>query len=108
MAILDTFLSLLARGQDNALLRYSIANEYLRMDRPEAALPHLEQALARDPDYSAAWKLQGKTLHALGRSAEAIPVLTRGIAVAERKGDVQAAREMQVFLKRARAAAGTG
>ncbi|MEJ2577013.1 MAG: hypothetical protein P8106_10165, partial [Gammaproteobacteria bacterium] len=59
-----------------------------------------------DPQYSAAWKLYGKALAALERQAEAAEVYRRGIAVAERRGDVQAAKEMRVFLKRAQKALG--
>ncbi|RMD69724.1 MAG: tetratricopeptide repeat protein, partial [Gammaproteobacteria bacterium] len=66
----------------------------------EKAALHLAQAVARDPGYSAAWKLYGKALSELGRTEEAKEAYRRGIEAAERKGDVQAAKEMRVFLKR--------
>ena len=101
MSILDNFEKMLAAGQDNALLRYSLGNEYLKLGDLERAIEHLAAATRLDPRYSAAWKLQVKALQASGRATEAIAVLDQGIAVAEAKGDIQAAKEMGVFRKRA-------
>jgi len=53
------------------------------------------------PKYSAAWKLLGKALAESGDQAAAIEAFDQGIAVAEEKGDKQAAKEMQVFRRRA-------
>ena len=61
---------------------------------------HLRKALAHDPKYSAAWKRLGKALTDTGRTDEAIAAYEQGIRAAEEKGDVQAAKEMRVFLKR--------
>jgi len=100
MGIIDNFESMLARGQDSALLRYSLGNEYLKVDEADKAVVHLAEAVRLDPAYSAAWKLYGKALAALGRHAEAVAAFDQGIATAESKGDVQAAKEMRVFRKR--------
>ena len=100
MSIIDNLQSMLTRGQDSALLRYGLGNEYLKAGEPAPAAEHLAAALRQDPDYSAAWKLYGKALTALGRDAEAITAFDQGIAAAERKGDIQAAKEMRVFRKR--------
>jgi tetratricopeptide (TPR) repeat protein len=100
MGIIDNLQAMLKRGQDSALLRYSLGGEYLKADDLEQALLHLAEAVRLDPGYSAAWKLYGKTLSALGRHAEAIEAFDRGIEVAESKGDIQAAKEMKVFRKR--------
>jgi hypothetical protein len=53
-----------------------------------------------DPGYSAAWKLLGKALNAAGREAEALAAYRAGIAAADKKGDKQAMKEMQVFARR--------
>lgn len=91
---------MLARGQDGALLRYSLGAEYLKQAMPEQAVEHLRRALALDPNYSAAYKLLGQALSGLGKNAEAAQVYETGIRVAAAKGDIQAAKEMTVFLKR--------
>jgi predicted Zn-dependent protease len=100
MGVIDNLEALLARGQDNALLRYGLANEYLKLGKPEIAIGHLRRCVAHDPKYSAAWKRLGKALAETGRTDDAIAAYENGIQVAEEKGDIQAAREMKVFLKR--------
>ncbi len=94
------FERLLAAGRDGALLRFSLGSEYLKIDAPSVAATHLEQAVALDPGFSAAWKLYGRALAACGRFEQALAAYASGIAAAERKGDKQAAREMAVFAKR--------
>ncbi|HEX2826443.1 MAG TPA: tetratricopeptide repeat protein [Burkholderiales bacterium] len=98
--LLDNLLKMLAAGRDNALLRYSLGNEYLKAGEAAAAVEHLRAALAHDPEYSAAWKLLGKAHEAAGSRAEALDAYRKGIAVAEKKGDKQAAKEMAVFARR--------
>jgi len=100
MAILDNLEAMLARGQDNALVRYGIGAEYLKLNQFDKAAEHLHKAVEKDPKYSAAWKLLGKALADAGRNDEAIKAYENGIKVAEEKGDKQAAKEMAVFLKR--------
>ncbi len=90
----------LAAGRDDALLRFSLGNEYLKLNDPAVAAQHLNQAVSHDPAYSAAWKLLGKALAECGRLKEALNAYQRGIEVAEKKGDKQAAKEMRVFARR--------
>ena len=100
MAIVDNLEAMLARGQDTALLRYSLGGEYLNLNQPDKAAEHLRHAVAQDAKYSAAWKLLGRALADAGHKNEAITAYEDGIKVAEEKGDKQAAKEMMVFLKR--------
>ncbi|MET0065119.1 MAG: tetratricopeptide repeat protein [Candidatus Thiodiazotropha sp.] len=92
--------SMLDRGMDNSLLRYTLGTLCLQQDDPESAVTHLQRALEQDDQHSASWKHFGKALAALHRTDEARDAWQRGIAVAEDKGDVQAVKEMRVFLKR--------
>ena len=48
MSILDNFEKMLAAGQDNALLRYSLGNEYLKAGDARAAVRHLQCAVEHD------------------------------------------------------------
>ena len=100
MAAIENFEAMLARGQDNVLVRYSLGNEYLKLGQPGKAAEHLQKAVAHDPKFSAAWKLLGKALADAGRDAEAISAYEQGVRVAGEQGDIQAAKEMTVFLKR--------
>jgi Tfp pilus assembly protein PilF len=102
MSMIENLEGMLAKGQDNVLLRFGLGNEYLKEGRYAEAAEHLREAVAHDPKYSAAWKLLGKALSQLGDGAGAIDAYEKGIAAAEEKGDKQAAKEMTVFLKRLR------
>ena len=101
MGLTDNLEAMLARGQDNALLRFSLGGAYLKAGDNDRAVAHLAQAVVHDPQYSAAWKLYGKALTEVGRLDDALAAFDAGIAVAEAKGDIQAAKEMRVFRRRA-------
>lgn len=101
MTMIENLHGMLERGVDSALLRYSLGNELLKIGDADSAIAHLREALRFDVEYSAAWKTLGKALAEIGEHAEAADVLQRGIEVAERRGDIQAAKEMGVFRKRA-------
>ena len=91
---------MLQSGQDNALLRFGLGQAYLKEKQYDKAVIHLLQATIHDPNYSAAWKLLGKAYTELHDNEHAISSYQSGIAIAEQKGDKQAAKEMQIFLKR--------
>lgn len=90
---------LLAKGPETALLRYSLGSACLD-DDPTRAVEHLQAALKLDPSHVAAWKLLGQALAASGKTALAREAYSEGIVTAEIAGQIQAAREMRVFLKR--------
>jgi len=97
---LDAFLAMLDRGQDSAVLRYSLGTELLAAKDAAAAIAHLRRAVEQDPLYSAAWKALGQALAGQGSLADAADAYRRGIDAAGKRGDVQAAKEMKVFLRR--------
>ena len=98
--IISNFKSMLEQGQDNALIRFGLGNAYLNSKDYKKAIEHQALALKHDPNYSAAWKLYGKALASTGNNDEAIKAYKQGIEIADNKGDIQAAKEMKVFLKR--------
>lgn len=91
---------MLERGQDSPLLRFSLGSECLKEGDRLAAIEHLRKAIDLNRNYSAAWKLLGQAYADTGSVERARRVLEEGIAVATEHGDMQAAREMRVFLKR--------
>jgi predicted Zn-dependent protease len=97
---LANFLRMLEAGKEGALLRYSIGNEYGKIGEMASAVPHLRRAVELDPEYTAAWKLLGKALAESGHPTDALGAYNAGIAVAARRGDKQAQKEMQVFARR--------
>ena len=102
MDIIERFETMLTAGQDNALLRFTLGNAYFKKGLYANAIDHLSHALEQDKNYSAAWKYYAMALDKNGQADQAIAAYESGIAVAEKKGDIQAAREMKVFLNRLR------
>ncbi|MGK2951021.1 MAG: tetratricopeptide repeat protein [Thiobacillus sp.] len=100
MPSIADFEAMLAAGRDNALLRFSLGNEYLKQGDAARAADHLRHAVEHDPKYSAAWKLLGKALTDMEAWRDALAAYRQGIAVAEARGDKQAAKEMGVFARR--------
>lgn len=99
-AVIANLEKLIGTPRDGALLRFSLGNEYLKSGDAHNAQLHLAVAVARDPAYSAAWKLLGKALSETGQPQAALDAYRQGIAVAEKRGDKQAAKEMTVFARR--------
>ena len=64
--------------RDNALLRFSLGNEYLKAGAMTEAANCFRNALERDPNYSAAWKALGKEALCIGQG-----LLGQLLAVAE-------------------------
>ena len=91
---------LLTKGKESAMLRFSLGSEYLKQREIWVAIFQLRRALELDPNYSAAWKLLGQAFTESGNHNEARDVFRRGIEVARRRGDQQAAKEMEVFVRR--------
>jgi Tfp pilus assembly protein PilF len=98
--LLPSLLKMLAAGRDSALLRFSLGNEYLKAGDRVLATEHLREAVRQDPAYSAAWKLLGRALDENGQAQDALAAYRQGMAVAEARGDKQAAKEMTVFARR--------
>ena len=99
-AVIANLQKLIGTPRDGALLRFSLGSEYLKSGDTHKAQLQFAEAVARDPAYSAAWKLLGKALSEIGQPRAALDAYRQGIAVAEKKGDKQAAREMTVFARR--------
>ncbi len=98
--LIENLEALLAKGTDNPGLRLALASRYLASGNSTAAVRHAEAAVALDPQYSAGWKALGRAHEAGGAAVDATHAYERGIAVAEERGDQQAAKEMRVFVRR--------
>ncbi len=107
MTLRDNLELMLKRGQDSPLLRFSLGRECLKQGDLVGAEDHLRQAVGQDPRYSAAWKALDEAQAQAGSPERAAETYRRGIEAAEKNGDIQAAREMKVFLKRLQKAGST-
>ncbi len=100
MDAIDRLRQMCGGPRDGALLRVSLAHALLSQGNAHAAIEELRAALKFDPDYSAAWKLLGKTLADAGERDAAVDAYRHGITAAQKRGDKQADKEMSVFLRR--------
>lgn len=91
---------MLAKGMDNALLRFGLGKGHLDAGNAALAAEHLQRCVELDPSYSAAWKLLGKAQQAAGDTDAARQAWQQGITAAQAKGDKQAEKEMSVFLRK--------
>lgn len=96
----DMFRKLLQRDPDNPMVLYSLGTELFKQGEFLEARDHLQHAVENKPDYSVAYRMLGRANYELGEDEEARRVFTHGREVAERNGDLQTVKEIDVFLRR--------
>jgi Flp pilus assembly protein TadD len=91
---------------DDPVVRFGLAGAYLEAGQAESAVVEYEEAIRLKPDYSAAHRGLGRALERAGRREEARAAYRNGLEIAERTGDLQTKKEIEVFLRRLEAAGG--
>ena len=92
----------LSRDENDEVSWFGLGRVLMELDRAAEAREAFSQAVKIKPHYTAAYRDLGRAWLACGDAQAASGALERGIEVAERTGDLQTRREMEVFLKRAR------
>src|SRR5580693_8420017 len=87
-----------AQKPTDAFARYGLALECVKLGDDDAAAGHFHQLLESNPGYSAGYFQFGQLLSRLGRLDEARKLLSDGIVVAQKAGDMHARDEMQAAL----------
>jgi len=87
-----------AQNPSDAFARYGLALECVKLGDDSAAADHFRKLLESNPDYSAGYFQFGQLLSRLGRLDEARRLLSDGIVVAQKAGDMHARDEMQAAL----------
>jgi len=82
----------------DAFARYGLALECVKLGDDSAATGHFHKLLESNPEYVAGYFQFGQLLGRLGRLDEARKLLSDGIVVAQRTGDIHARDEMQAAL----------
>ncbi|MGG4604195.1 tetratricopeptide repeat protein [Paenalcaligenes sp. Me131] len=96
----DALEAMLEKVMDTPLLRFGLGKAYLDQQNTALAITHLQQCVAQDPHYSAAWQILGQAYLDSGDTELARQTWEQGMSVAQTKGDKQAEKIMQVFLRR--------
>lgn len=91
---------LLQFDPDDSLTWYLLGNELLHDDQFQPAAEALHKALQLNPDHTAAMRRLGDAYRQQGRTRQARDAYEQAIALAERTGDLQVAREARAFLKK--------
>lgn len=93
--------NLVKKDPNNTLFLFTLGLEYLKSGNAEKAIVPLKKAIELNPNYSAAYRAPGKAFTQIECTNEAIGIYQKGIMeIAESVGDLQAKKEMPVFLKR--------
>jgi len=82
----------------DAFARYGLALECVKLGDDQAAATHFQHLMQNHPEYVAGYFQYAQFLAKLGRDADARKVLSDGIVVAQRAGDIHARDEMQAAL----------
>lgn len=79
---------------NSVVARLALAGSYLKLGMPARAIGHLRHALGLDPEMSVLYLELGKALEAANIPAEACDVYRRGVAVADKRGDLMPRNQM--------------
>jgi tetratricopeptide (TPR) repeat protein len=94
----ETLEQFVAEKPSDAFARYGLALECLKLGDEPAATEHFQKLLESHPEYVAGYYQFGQLLARLGRLDEARRLLSDGIIVAQKSGDIHARDEMQAAL----------
>jgi cytochrome c-type biogenesis protein CcmH/NrfG len=88
-----------AQDPDDSFSRYALALELEKEGNSQGAVPQLQEVLARDPGYVAAYYQLGRLLAKTGILDEARDVYRRGLVAATAANDQRARSEIQEALE---------
>jgi Flp pilus assembly protein TadD len=97
---LEQFRQIVDMDPEDYFSHFGYASELFDAGQYREAAQEFRETIRLKPDYSAAYRELGKALEKAGAPAEARLAYQEGMPVAERNGDLQTLKEMQVFLKR--------
>ena len=88
-----------AQDPDDSFSRYALALELEKEGNEQGAVPQLQEVIARDPSYVAAYYHLGRLLAKTGIVDEARDVYRRGLVAATAANDQRARSEIQEALE---------
>ena len=96
---IDTFKQMLESDPENALVRFGLANEYLKAERYEEAIAALNDYLQRADDEGAAFGMLARAYERTGRKELAREAYQRGIEAANLHGHPSMAEDYRMTLE---------
>ena len=95
---IDAFKQMLIGDPDNTVVRFGLANEYLKAGRYQEAVEELERYLQLADDEGAAYGMLARALEHLGQRDRARQVYEQGIKAAEAHNHPTMADEYRMTL----------
>lgn len=99
----DELQKLAAMDPGDPTVFFMLGNELVRAGRPEEGAEALRQCLQLNPEYTAAQRLLADAWRMANRPDKAIREYEKAIALAEKTGDLQVAKEARARLKKLKA-----
>jgi Fe-S cluster biosynthesis and repair protein YggX len=96
---LEQFRKMASDDPTNELAHLSLGKAQLDAGQAQEAVESLDRAISLNPAISKAYQLAAAALEKLGRQADAIDFLTRGVKVADDRGERMARDEMAATLR---------
>jgi Tfp pilus assembly protein PilF len=96
---LEQFKEFVEMDPSDTFSRYALALEYMGVERYAESIHEFQEVLKQDPTYSAAYFQAANAARKNDEIEKAKDFLTRGIDVAEKKGDWHTRDEMKAALQ---------
>ena len=96
---IETFRQMLEQDPENALVRFGLANEYLKAERYEEAISALNDYLQRSDDEGAAFGMLARAYEKTGQREKAREAYQRGIEAANLHGHPSMAEDYRMTLE---------
>ena len=96
---IDVFKQMLEGDPENNMVRFGLANEYLKAERYEEAIKELEDYLQRADDEGAAYGMLARAYEQTGKLERARAAYERGIEVAMAHGHPSMAEDYRMTLE---------
>jgi predicted Zn-dependent protease len=96
---IETFKQMLESDPENNLVRFGLANEYLKEERYEEAITALNDYLQRADDEGAAFGMLARAFEKVGQREQAREAYQRGIEAAELHGHPSMAADYKMTLE---------
>ena len=96
---IEAFKQMLDTDPENPLVRFGLANEYLKAEQYEEAIVALRDYLQRADDEGAAFGMLARAYEKMGRRDDAREAYLRGIEAAQLHGHPSMAEEYRMTLQ---------
>ena len=95
----ETFKKMLESDPENSLVRFGLANEYVKEERYEEAIAALNDYLQRADDEGAAFGMLARAYEKMNRPEQAREAYLRGIEAAQLHGHPSMAEDYRMTLQ---------